>query len=697
MKNDKIYLSVVLLISFFLVGCNDYKDFEISEKSVEITRAMQDSLYYYYRGNKVYIPINYSKRHLIIESSSVNSLQLSNFIATFRDNDQQGYIVDWVDNAISTLCDSKSKVIAIEYVVGDSDLVPISNKFYIKLKKETDIVLLREKAKDIGCIVEGAVDTDRTWIRLSSSKDINSLDASNYLYETGFFEDVDPGFIFNFHCCFLPSDSNYEFQWGISGQWGISIPYAWDITTGESEIVVAVVDQGVNFQHPDLEGRMYPYSYDCQTGNNVSKVYGKHGIMCAGIIAANHNDLGIAGIAPNVSLMDISSSLDLSFVSSEQLANGINKAWQNGADIINNSWGDQGGTIPQLHSALLESAISNALNLGREGKGCVVCFASGNEKVIDYPAYSHSDIIVVGAINEDGDVTDWSGKGNELDVVAPGVNIISLNSLNGVTSGDGTSFAAPHVAGVAALMLSVNSELTQKQVGQIINGTARKHVNEKLWNQVWGYGLLNAEMAVNVAAKKYTITSDTKSSDVNATAKFYIEDLPSQAKVSWGTQKNIAKVISNNNDTIQYYYDFDGKYMMDEIKAKVTAFGITADVVYPIKVFNEPRVISVERINYAPSPDRVDLKVNCTDPDAQMTWEGSGTIIDFPYIGDANFSKHPNLYKSVVFYRSGTYQMSVEAKNQYGVSKYNFLIDYYPTLNGDYIERKDTILLTNGY
>ena len=142
------------------------------------------------------------------------------------------------------------------------------------------------------------------------------------------------------------------------------------------------------------------------------------------------NNLQVVGVAPQSEIMSISHTLSITPNISEELANGINWAWQNGAHIINNSWGDQGGQFfDQLHSTLLEDAISNALNNGRNGLGTVLVFASGNQSpVIDYPANSNPSIITVGAINSTGNRSNFSGFGNELDVVAPGSNIFIYNT-----------------------------------------------------------------------------------------------------------------------------------------------------------------------------------------------------------------------------------------------------------------------------
>ena len=208
------------------------------------------------------------------------------------------------------------------------------------------------------------------------------------------------------------------------------------------------------------------------------------------------------------------------------MANGINWAWQNNAQIINNSWGDQGGAAYNiLHSAILEQSINDAITLGRNGLGCIVVFSSGNHTVIDYPVYTNSEIICVGGINEsglrfsNGDVSFFSGYGSELDIVAPGEQIVSTAAGNEIDGGIiGTSVAAPVVSGIAALILSVNPCLSQKQVRDIIEKISQKvggysYINTAgrpngTWNNQMGYGLVDAFAATQMAQQMYSATLD---------------------------------------------------------------------------------------------------------------------------------------------------------------------------------------------
>jgi len=175
---------------------------------------------------------------------------------------------------------------------------------------------------------------------------------------------------------------------------------------------------------------IYPISYDTESpldDPEPSTVYGNHGMPCAGIIGAqSNNEIGVAGIAPDCQVMSISNSLLFKPNIQQELANGINFAWQNNASIINNSWEDNA-----LEDDVLDEAIDNALTQGRNGLGTVVVFAAGNDDSnVSYPANSNPDIIAVGALSPCGerksptscDTEDWgSNFGNELDIMAPGV------------------------------------------------------------------------------------------------------------------------------------------------------------------------------------------------------------------------------------------------------------------------------------
>lgn len=205
-----------------------------------------------------------------------------------------------------------------------------------------------------------------------------------------------------------------------------------------------------------------------------------------------------------------------------QLADGLTWAVNHGADVINNSWGDAGGTIPNItnsiYSAILHDALDNAMTNGRNGLGCILVFAAGNQAAINYPANYSPEIICVGSIDSNGvrmntNNVFQSAVGNQLDVVAPGVDIVSTfpggPPIGPTYTNSGTSFAAPYVSGLAALLISTNPCLTSQQIQNIIEQTSQKASNYNYsntsgrpngtWNNETGYGLIDAYAAVQMA------------------------------------------------------------------------------------------------------------------------------------------------------------------------------------------------------
>ena len=392
------------------------------------------------------------------------------------------------------------------------------------------------------------------------------------------------------------SDPYFSSQWAIKQNNGIDlkIEKAWNITRGEG-VRVAVLDEGVDLNHTDLKANLL-LGYDA-TGNNSKGAPNyhtddAHGTSCAGIIAAEaNNNIGITGIAYDAKIFPIriaySNGIPLGIrgrgwiTSDEIIGNAINWTWQKGADVLSNSWG---GGSP---SFIISEAINNALTKGRNGKGCVVVFATGNYNTeVSYPANSNADIITVGAISPCGerkspsscDTEKWgSNYGRELDVMAPGV-LIATTDLQGdngynpkvfihreaggtkLTSDfsnkdytncfNGTSSACPHVAGVAALILSVNPDLTAKQVADIIEQTAQKvggynYQNtytrpNGTWNNEMGYGLVDAYKAL----QKATIAGpDEFCLRTDATFEL-IAPIPNDATIKWEDTEYRLEIVS---------------------------------------------------------------------------------------------------------------------------------------------------------
>jgi len=314
---------------------------------------------------------------------------------------------------------------------------------------------------------------------------------------------------------FLPPNDpscNDTDQWGI---FKIQADQAWNTETGKTSVVIAILDTGVDYDHEDLAGNMWDdgsgcCGYDFVNGNNDpdddhdDPPAHSHGTHCAGIAAAvTNNATGIAGVSWKSKIMAVKVLNDVGEGTLGNEINGINYAANNDADIISMSFGTTGYPIP---SDLERDAINDAYS-----KGCLVVAASGNENqpYVAYPA-AYDNVIAVGATDagdERCDPVDWgagygSNYGAELDVVAPGDNILSTVRMGmgpplspNYDEMKGTSMATPFVSGLAALILSHLGGLAPSDVRRIIEKTA-DDIGSSGWDQETGWGRINAYSAL---------------------------------------------------------------------------------------------------------------------------------------------------------------------------------------------------------
>ncbi|MFC0189347.1 S8 family peptidase [Fictibacillus aquaticus] len=253
-------------------------------------------------------------------------------------------------------------------------------------------------------------------------------------------EYVEPNY--TYHASWTPNDTYYSsYQYAPQK---VGAPSAWDITRGSSTTKVAILDTGVDYNHPDLAGKVIK-GYDYIDNDWDPMDLNDHGTHCAGITAAaTNNSRGIAGMAPNVSIyavrvLDANGSGSLSGI-----ANGIYHAADNGAKVISLSLGGPSGS----------TSLSNAINYA-VSKGAVVVAAAGNESTSapSYPAY-YSNTIAVAATDSADRLASFSNYGSWVDVAAPGVDILSTVPGGYYAYMSGTSMATPLVAGVAGLLAS---------------------------------------------------------------------------------------------------------------------------------------------------------------------------------------------------------------------------------------------------
>ena len=466
--------------------------------------------YYYYKGKQIPLTLNDSKVCVSIpkDKGDVRKELLKDIqvLDTIRDDIFDISIIQQSEyNKLST---SKSVLFSPSYKTKDGEEVFLTPYINIRLKREQDVGLLTSFAERYGLRI---VKQDRfmpLWYILSVSSNTgkNALDVANELWESGYFAASVPDLCSDDLTC--SDDPMFNQQWGLHNSdypgIDISVSSAWAYATGKN-IKIAVLDTGVDLNHIDLVSNISDISYDTETDSSPSVVYKNHGTHCAGIAAAvKDNGIQIAGVAPEATIVSISNSLKGTANSQLKRADGINWAYQHGVDIISNSW--RSGN----HHDAIDEAIFNAFKYGRNGKGCIVVFASGNKKSSDanynvkYPANCNDSILAVGSIENTGVKASTSCYGEKLDLVAPGVGILSTLPNDTIGYKNGTSMACPHVAGVAALILERNSELTVTQVNSIINSNAKKisGVNFNItktdgtWNEEYGYGLVDAYNSV---------------------------------------------------------------------------------------------------------------------------------------------------------------------------------------------------------
>lgn len=423
-----------------------------------------------------------------------------------------------------------------------------------------------------------------TWVyQLTEKSTENPIKIANRLIASPAVIAAEPNLIIPSQPMYRPTDGSYRQQWYLNHSGGnylatgshIDAERAWDMTRGDRSIVVAVADDAIDLNHPDFQGLgkiVAPRDFKDrdfipQPGGLVEN----HGTSCAGVAIAEENGSGIVGVAPGCSLMPVRTTGFLDDNSMEQL---FEWCASRGAAVISCSWGPAAVNFPL--SLRQRAAIAKAATQGRQGKGCVIVFASGNaNRPINDTVYEqgwpnnvisgntqwlagfpvHPDVIAVSACSSLNKKAIYSNWGKEIAVCAPsnnappgiwlqqtgfiptppavtsstpGLGVFTTDRVGGAGYGTGdftgtfggTSSACPIVAGVAALVLSANPDLTAAQVKQILISNTdkitdldpdpqfgfRKGSYDAQGHSEWfGYGKVNAYKAVSAAVRSRPI------------------------------------------------------------------------------------------------------------------------------------------------------------------------------------------------
>lgn len=461
----------------------------------------------------------------------------------------------------------------------------VTNRFLVKLNNINDYVLLMQYANSYN--VESVAESSLPlWYILTCSSNTygNALSLANIFYESSQFAAAEPehaGVLM--HTCV--NDTLFNRQWYLNntGQngddligWDINYCAAHAITSGNGSGVIALIDHGVDSTHEDIH--QPEFRYDIQSMMSQDSLYDYPGTAAAGIIGAFSNNItGIAGIAPGCSLMSISIPPE-NYATTTQLAEAIMYAATHGANIINCPW------TSFYYSEAIYDAINYALTQGRNGFGCTVVCGSGNfNGPVMFPAETHDDIIVVGAIDTCGTRkaygscstgSDYWGScyGDKLDVVAPGMSIttadiVGQSNYNYVFQG--TSAACAQVSAIAGLIFSIAPSLSPKEVSDIICSSARKVGDYSYdsiapsgnWNFEMGYGLVDANVAVK-KAQLSLVRIDGPNYLCSLSNYFYARNVPNGATLQWNLSNriNLMDIVGSKTlDSVYVGLDFTPK------------------------------------------------------------------------------------------------------------------------------------------
>jgi subtilisin family serine protease len=277
---------------------------------------------------------------------------------------------------------------------------------------------------------------------------------------------------------------------------------AWDTSTGTG-VVIAILDSGIDLDHPDLVGQILP-GWNFYSGNSDLTDVTGHGTQVAGTAAAaTNNGAGVASIAGGAKILPLRITDPTGSALYSTMATATTYAADHGARVANISYGGA------RSSSTVQSAASYM-----KSKGGLVTVSAGNAGTQELVAAS--DAVIAVSATTSGDVkASWSSYGAYVDVAAPGASVWSTNNGGGYGAISGTSIASPVAAGVIALMMSANPALSSSQVEQLLFSTA-KDLGTAGWDSYYGWGRVDAAAAV--AAAKTAVVADTSAPSVSLTS-----------------------------------------------------------------------------------------------------------------------------------------------------------------------------------
>jgi thermitase len=347
-----------------------------------------------------------------------------------------------------------------------------------------------EEIDEITRDIKGWVIKNLNSIYIFRSTVMETPEMIEYFKQRENIEYAEPNFILMQNEVNGPNDLLYQenYQWNLPV---IGTEQGWNVTRGIEDIEIAIVDTGVDLDHPDLKNRLVK-GYNVIDDRSEPDDDNGHGTHVAGIIASEtNNNEGVAGMTWFSKIMPIKAMGAKGYGTTFDIAKGIVWAVDHGADVINLSLGNY------QPSNVLEEAVRYAFE-----KNVVMVSAAGNDGS-DQPTYpsAYPEVLSVSAVDYNGNRASFSNYGDYIDIAAPGVYIPSTYFNQQYAALSGTSMAAPHVAGLAALILSANPDLKSSQVIRIIKKSAID-LGDKGKDINYGNGLIDVNSALQEASRE---------------------------------------------------------------------------------------------------------------------------------------------------------------------------------------------------
>lgn len=370
----------------------------------------------------------------------------------------------------------------------------LDNQVTVKFKVHPN----KRQMAEIERAIDGELVKNLQTICIFSSKNKTSSDLVQFFNDDSNVEYVEPTYIYlpneqpltrRTMIARAPNDELYpDYQWNLPM---IGTEVGWTFTRGSDKVTIAVVDTGVDLDHPDLVQRLTSGRNILADNDNPNDDNG-HGTHVAGIIASQTNNReGIAGITWFNKIMPVKVMNKDGSGTSFDVAQGIRWATDHGADVINLSLGNY------QPSKVLEEAIQYAFD-----KNVVIIAATGNDNT-DQPGYpaAYPQVLGVSAVDQNGNRAEFSNYGTYVDVVAPGVAIASTYLGKQYAELSGTSMASPHVTALAGLIRSTYPDLSNSEVIRIIKRTTTD-LGEPGTDAYYGDGLIDIVQALETTYKK---------------------------------------------------------------------------------------------------------------------------------------------------------------------------------------------------